>query len=455
MSVDKPNQFSNYTEFDRTPAIFKTVRDFFPKLKILSFGCSSGEEVRCLKSIYFRDAIVHGIDINRQLIEENISKNRDKEVSYYHDFDKLSDDYDIIFCMSVLCRWPENQFTYKFCDFEETLEKLDLKLKVGGYIVVYNGQFPFEETRVARRYIPQATSNLTSGFVHMFSKDSFARVVGNFPVVFRKIERKTTHKYGVLWASTSNLGDDIQTIAGMNFFRKKGLEVHYFQNREGKFNEEDEFSLLMNGWWMHNLDNFPPPENITPILISFHVANEILVEKNKHYFKKYEPVGCRDTHTVAIFRKYGIEAYFSGCLTLYFNPNWNKGTKRYIVDVNTCPYIPKVNFERDNYQDYESISHDIHDKELFPNLDTRLDIGSKLLAAYASAELVITSRLHVALPCRAFRTPVKFLHSNLRDNRFSGLESILAGAGNIDFAKSTIPDELILKIVNGFDRVNL
>merc|ERR1711871_880676 len=30
-------------------------------------------------------------------------------------------------------------------------------------------------------------------------------------------------KYAVMWASTINIGDDIQTLAGINFLKKKGI----------------------------------------------------------------------------------------------------------------------------------------------------------------------------------------------------------------------------------------
>ena len=56
-----------------------------------------------------------------------------------------------------------------------------------------------------------------------------------------------------------------------------------------------------------------------------------------------------------------------------------------------------------------------------------------LLRRYATAELVITSRLHCALPCRAMGTPVIFVHPNYySDSRFDGLRDILDGYGPDD-----------------------
>ena len=51
-----------------------------------------------------------------------------------------------------------------------------------------------------------------------------------------------------------------------------------------------------------------------------------------------------------------------------------------------------------------------------------------LLEKYKKAEIVITSRLHCILPCRAFNTNAIFIHKNYKsDPRFSGLKNIING----------------------------
>ncbi len=40
----------------------------------------------------------------------------------------------------------------------------------------------------------------------------------------------------------------------------------------------------------------------------FHTANENLIKKNRSYFLKYQPIGCRDTSTRDLFKKYDIKA---------------------------------------------------------------------------------------------------------------------------------------------------
>ena len=59
--------------------------------------------------------------------------------------------------------------------------------------------------------------------------------------------------------------------------------------------------------------------------------------------------------------------------------------------------------------------------------------AEELLSRYAKAQLVITSRLHCALPCLAMGTPVIFIHPKYHeDTRFAGLREILNGYGPDD-----------------------
>tara|TARA_B100000767_G_scaffold54109_1_gene49765 strand:- start:1099 stop:3543 length:2445 start_codon:yes stop_codon:yes gene_type:complete len=242
-----------------------------------------------------------------------------------------------------------------------------------------------------------------------------------------KNESKQEKKYGVMWASTVNVGDDIQTIAGINFLEKKGIKKYSFIDREklSDYNGEP-VTLIMNGWYMHDINKFPPSNKITPIFISVHINNEFLIIKNINYFKKYEPIGCRDEDTANLFRKYGIKSYFSGCLTLLFDDYKEKTGGKYLVDINTkCNYIPNIEMDTLKYTDYEIIEHDIN-KNM--SLTDRINMALILLNKYQKAELVITTRLHCILPCRAFNTKSIFIHKNYKnDPRFQGLKEIING----------------------------
>lgn len=237
----------------------------------------------------------------------------------------------------------------------------------------------------------------------------------------------TKKKYAVLWASTENIGDDIQTLAAINFLKKKSIFEYSYIDREklSEYNGEP-VTLIMNGWFMHNIDKFPPSDKITPIFISTHIQNENIVSKNISYFKKYEPIGCRDQETVNLFEKYNIDAYFTGCLTLLFDDNQEKKRGKYLVDVNTkCYYIPNIVFDSSKYNDFEVINHKI---DIKTDIKSRLYIAEELLNKYKTAEQIITTRLHCILPCRAFNTHAIFIHKNYNsDKRFSGLKNIING----------------------------
>jgi lipopolysaccharide biosynthesis glycosyltransferase len=171
-------------------------------------------------------------------------------------------------------------------------------------------------------------------------------------------------KYAVMWASTVNIGDDIQTLAAINFLKKKEITDYTFIDREKLSDYDGEpVTLIMNGWYMHNINKFPPSDKITPVFISVHINNERLISNNINYLKKHEPIGCRDEATVNLFKKYGINAYFTGCLTLLFDDVKEKTGGKYLVDVNTkCNYIPNIDLDTTKYNDFEVIEHDITSK---------------------------------------------------------------------------------------------
>jgi len=249
--------------------------------------------------------------------------------------------------------------------------------------------------------------------------------------------------FSVIDAKGVNIGDAVQTHAAINILKKLGINEYRIIEREQVHRYDGPKTIvLMNGWWMHNNNNFPPSDNIIPVFIGFHVCNADLVKRNVSYFKKHEPIGCRDHNTVKIFEKYGIDAYFSCCPSIFCNSNSKRKTDTvYCVDVNSsCSYIPNVDcdpakFIKDNYPGHriEYIKHDVHDRSLANDFDKRQKMVEKLMDKYASAKAVVTTRLHCALPCRGLGTKVHFVHKNYNSNpRFSGLQDLLKGSNTLD-----------------------
>lgn len=75
--------------------------------------------------------------------------------------------------------------------------------------------------------------------------------------------------------------------------------------------------------------------------------------------------------------------------------------------------------------DAHYVTHSVP-REIIPTQEICFSYTKKLLKEYASAQLVITSRIHCALPCLALQTPVIFINSTSIDEirssgRFEGL----------------------------------
>jgi hypothetical protein len=299
----------------------------------------------------------------------------------------------------------------------------NLNLELENFFKKYNYNLKLNiHINKSKKHITKLTND-ESILIKKYYKDDYKNFFNN-SINKNEVSQKN---YAVMWASTVNIGDDIQTLAAINFLKKKGITEYTFIDREklSDYNGKP-ITMIMNGWYMHNINKFPPSNKIKPIFISVHINTPELIKRNISYFKKHEPIGCRDEATVKLFKKHGINAYFTGCLTLLFDDVKEKTGGKYLVDVNTkCKYIPNIEFDTSKYNDYESIEHDINIKM---KLKDRLTMAENLLNKYRTAEKVITTRLHCILPCRAFNTNSIFIHKKYEnDPRFQGLKNVING----------------------------
>lgn len=272
-----------------------------------------------------------------------------------------------------------------------------------------------------------------------------------------------------------NIGDYIQSIAARQFLPTvdmflKREELNLFRGEEAK--------LIMNGWFMHSPQNWPPSERIKPLFVAFHMnklaEKEMLSPEGILYLKRHEPIGCRDHYTVALLKSCGIEAYFSGCMTLTLGQTYQHETvndaKIYFTDLNytfqhdfkfklKCLYtlvsrgsllrkirqrMKRCGVEKamrtvvafyvtfkdvivDNlFIEAVYLAHEIPDT--FKSDDEKFEYADKLLKDYAKAKFVVTSRIHCALPCLAMGTPIVFVTNELAGEvhncRLDGLQQL-------------------------------
>ena len=149
---------------NRYPQLFQTVAKELENTsnpKILSSGCSSGEEVFSIKE-YIPDAELTGVDINHRAIHiaKKSAPNGPFRFFHYLEENWATDDYyDCIFAMAVFQKSEHRDHkrktaveSFTFNKFKERLEHLDSLLKPGGLFVIEHSDFSFLDLPLSKRY---------------------------------------------------------------------------------------------------------------------------------------------------------------------------------------------------------------------------------------------------------------------------------------------------------------
>ena len=281
----------------------------------------------------------------------------------------------------------------------------------------------------------------------------------------------SVHRKGV---AANNIGDYIQALAASQFLPR----VDGFIDREQlRVYDGGPCKVIMNGWYMHDPSQWPPSIAIDPLFVAFHMnlsaKDMMLSDEGINYLRAHQPIGCRDKYTESLLKAKGIDAYFSGCLTLTLGQKFKSSQKEekcYVVDpkipssksikeitrdifflfrhykkvlVVTNKLYSTVSFKNQRlasrflrtYSEFVDLltlveSEYIHQQDSrytkgFDKDEDRLKEAERLVHLYAQARMVITSRIHCALPCLGLETPVVFVHKDNTDEisrcRFDGI----------------------------------
>jgi capsular polysaccharide synthesis protein/polysaccharide pyruvyl transferase len=219
--------------------------------------------------------------------------------------------------------------------------------------------------------------------------------------------------FACLKVSTENLGDHIQILAGRMLMRRLGIEPSLYLDRDHELASSEalhrtpgRIAVLLNGWFKTNGTQWPPHEKVLPVFLGFHIrlfqCPELLSDQAIAYYRKHQPIGCRDAYTRELLRSKEVEAFESNCLSLAFPrrpPRPATQTKVFVAsrDTRLLDLLPGE-VGPFHYVNHYSGSTDFHGN---------LARAETLLQAYRTeARLIITTFLHCALPALAMGIPV-------------------------------------------------
>ena len=258
-------------------------------------------------------------------------------------------------------------------------------------------------------------------------------------------------KFALLTYGTNNLGDEIQSIAARQFLPQTDFFIDRDDWTTSGSGPADAAKIILNGWFTHNPEKWPPPAFLSPCLISMHITRErykpttltdpsvtLLESRNLDYLRRHQPVGGRDLWTASLLKQHGVESYFSGCLTLALGAGAMCERRDFICAVD----LPEQTYQILLGRTRTPVLRLGHRDTGGGTFEQRCAKAGRLLSLYARAKCVVTTRLHSALPCLALATPVLFINTAPDQYRLSGLielvrsctvEAFEGGSADFDF----------------------
>lgn len=221
----------------------------------------------------------------------------------------------------------------------------------------------------------------------------------------------------------NNLGDNIQLIAIDEIYKRMGInldDVEYINLHDLGTYSGDYVVLPITMPMMDYVGGIHKrfSDRIIPVFFGLTLNKLSLEREEVDYLRRFEPIGCRDEWTLRTVRKYGIESYLHGCITITLpKREINEGQdKIFIVDVDehVKDYIPKEIQERAVF-----VTHHRRNLE-----NPKIDAKEQLEEYENKAKLVITSLMHATGPCLGMGIPVIMLREHLA-YRLSWLDRVI------------------------------
>lgn len=166
------HQTTSYTCEERYPALFDLAAVLAPDAKrILSFGCSTGEELMALRRRFVGAEII-GAEINprsRAIARRRLAADP-RAVVLHPRFIRGS--FDVVFALAVLQREPHKIAEMEVEDltpfysherFDAAVRELGGAVRIGGLLCVINAHYRIEDSSIARQFETIASSPPIAG----------------------------------------------------------------------------------------------------------------------------------------------------------------------------------------------------------------------------------------------------------------------------------------------------
>lgn len=173
------------TRPDRYPVIFRRAAQLLPAgARLLSFGCSTGEEAFALRT-YFPNADIKGVDINPANIAvaaRRLARAPDPRIVFAvadSTAQETDASYDAIFCMAVLRHGDLTRPDVERCDplldfadFARATADFARCLKPGGLLVLRHSNFRFADAPASAGFEVAARVPVRGALTPLFGPDN-------------------------------------------------------------------------------------------------------------------------------------------------------------------------------------------------------------------------------------------------------------------------------------------
>lgn len=227
-----------------------------------------------------------------------------------------------------------------------------------------------------------------------------------WPAIEELLESHADSNLAVFSYCGANLGDHVQSLALLQHVRPRTLLLR------DHFRPHPELLLAANGWLTKG--QIPTRDEFRDVkYLGIYLPPRLRTPEVAAKFQGLGTIGCRDHVTAAFLQQHDIPVYLCRCATLSF-PRYD-GPREQIVCVDVAPAIvDRVRRRyRQQFGDVITLTHNLprpSPADMTERLiRSQFERAHHFLSLYRAASLVVTSRIHVALPCLAFGTPVILL----------------------------------------------